>query len=606
MAKEKICAYCRVSTNDKEQLSSFENQKSYFQREFGENDRFELVELYCDCGRSGTSLKRPDFDRMIADAGIDKSKMNGDLYLITGKSKFTRILVKNTSRFARNVSADMLIKTLTKNGVYIDFVDTNLSTENAANILTLQVLQVLDENESRDKSRKVLFGIEEGIKRGNIHTHGKLYGYKYYPKPENRLEVIEEEAEVIRTIFDLYINHNMGVHRIRLYLTEHGMLARSGKPFSERGLRVMIQNETYSGRAVRKKFTNGLVFDKHPTRETGQAHIFETDKIPAIIDIETFEKAQSILESKVQHSTQKGIYTGKTLFAGKIICGCCGSPYYASSSDNIKSAGGRVRTYACKSKRTMNRDKDGNRVMLCNNPNISETTLIKELENENYCFLLANNMLGATLFLKQIQGVLQANMDNENTAKIHTLTIQLNEVETKIEKLLDLMLDGNISKDILDRKSEPLQKQADKLHEVLEEYTKPQLLKQRDLDEVIETISSLEKRCAEIYDFSTDKALIKRGFEDILGDIKQISIDPFKNISVVFKSFDEVSRMVAKHTHVLPDELKQDVEQLLANGNYDEYAAKYAEQSGKPVISLNDTIANITEKYRVDIRSNVG
>lgn len=606
MAREKICAYCRVSTNDKEQLSSFENQKSYFQREFGENDSFELVQLYSDCGRSGTSLKRPDFDKMIADAGIDKSKMDGDLFLITGKPKFNRILVKNTSRFARNVSADMLLKTLTRNGVYVDFIDTGLSTQRAADIMTLQVLQVLDENESRDKSRKVLFGIEEGIKRGNIHTHGKLYGYNYYPKPENRLEIIEEEAEVVRKIFDLYINHNMGVHRIRLYLTEHEIFARSGKPFSERGLRVMIQNETYTGRGVRKKFTNGTIFNKHATRETGQAHIFETDKIPAIIDIETFEKAQSILESKVQHSTQKGIYTGKTLFAGKIICGCCGSPYYSSSSDNIKSAGGRVRTYACKNKRTMNRDKDGNRVMLCNNPNISENTLFKELENENYCFLLANNMLGAILFLKQVKEVLQANMDNEDTAKIYTLTSELNEVETKIEKLLDLMLDGNISKNILDRKSEPLQKQADKLRAVLEEYTKPQLLKQRDLDEVVETIGSLEKRCSEIYDFNNDKALIERGSKDILDDIKHIVIDPFKNISVVFKSFDEVSKMVAKHTHVLPEELKQDFERLTANGNYDEYATKYAEQTDKETISLQDTIINLTEKYRVAIRSNVG
>jgi len=606
MAREKICAYCRVSTKDKEQLSSIENQKSYFQREFGENERYELVELYCDCGRSGTSLKRPDFDRMILDAGIDKSQLDGDCFKIIGKPKFNRILTKNTSRFARNVSVDMLLKTLVKNGVYVDYVDVSLSTENSGNMFVLQMLQAADENESRDKSRKVLFGINEGIKRGNIHTHGNLYGYNYYPKPENRLEVIEEEAEVIRTMFDLYINHNMGVHRIRTYLSEHGMFARSGKPFTERGLRVMIQNETYTGRGVRKKFTNGTIFNKHATKETGHAIIFETDKIPAIIDIGTFEEAQSILESKVQHSTQKGIYYGKTEFAGKLICGCCGSLYYASSSDFNKSTGHRVRSYACKRKRTMQRDKDGNRVMLCNNPNISETALYKELESENYCFLLANNMLGAILFLKQVKKVLQSNMENEDTAKIHALTIELKEVETKIEQLVELKLDGKISKDILDRKGVPLQKQADKLREILEEYTKPQLLKQRDLDEVIDTINSLEKRCSEIYDFDSDTALVERGFKDIFDDIKHIVIDPFKNISVVFKSFDEVGRMVAKHTHILPDELKRDFEQLTADGNYEEYAAKYAQQSGKAKISLQDTIINLTEKYRVEIRSNVG
>ena len=139
MDRTKVCAYCRVSTKDKEQLTSFENQMSYFQREFGENENYDLVKLYADCGRSGTSLKRPDFDKMIADAGIDKSQMDGDLFRIVGTPKFSRILVKNTSRFARNVSADMLLKTLRKNGVYVDFIDTNLSTERTADIMTLQV-----------------------------------------------------------------------------------------------------------------------------------------------------------------------------------------------------------------------------------------------------------------------------------------------------------------------------------------------------------------------------------------------------------------------------------------------------------------------------------
>ena len=143
MARTDICAYVRVSTKDKEQLSSFENQMSYFQREFGENENYNLVQLYADCGRSGTSLKRPAFDKMIADAGVDKSHMDGDLFRIVGKPKFSRILIKNTSRFARNVSADMLLKTLRKNGVYVDFMDTNLSTERDTDITMMQILQVL-------------------------------------------------------------------------------------------------------------------------------------------------------------------------------------------------------------------------------------------------------------------------------------------------------------------------------------------------------------------------------------------------------------------------------------------------------------------------------
>ena len=305
----KVCAYCRVSTKEDEQLDSYNNQIRFFEREFGERAGYELVEIYRDRGTSGTKLSRPGFDKMILDAGIDKRHIDGDLYRIIDKPKFNRILVKNASRFARNVSADMLLKTLKKNGVFVDFVSSGVSTENNDENIIVNIYLAIAEGESREKSERVRFGIKEGIKRGNIHSHNGIYGYKYYPKPENRLEVREDEAEIVRLIFDLYANRNMGVQRIGEYLTEHGIFTRQGKPFSGRSLLIMLRNETYTGRGVRNKFTNGAIFEKHPTRETGNAVIFETDKVPAIIDMETFEKAQSVLESKVQHQERKGIYT---------------------------------------------------------------------------------------------------------------------------------------------------------------------------------------------------------------------------------------------------------------------------------------------------------
>lgn len=126
----KVCAYCRVSTKEDEQLDSYNNQIRFFEREFGERAGYELVEIYRDRGTSGTKLSRPGFDKMILDAGIDKRHIDGDLYRIIDKPKFNRILVKNASRFARNVSADMLLKTLKKNGVFVDFVSSGVSTEN--------------------------------------------------------------------------------------------------------------------------------------------------------------------------------------------------------------------------------------------------------------------------------------------------------------------------------------------------------------------------------------------------------------------------------------------------------------------------------------------
>ncbi len=552
MARVDICAYVRVSTKDKEQLSSFENQMAFFQREFGENEDYNLVHLYADYGRSGTSLKRPDFDKMIADAGVDKSHIDGDLFRIISKPKFSRILIKNTSRFARNVSADMLLKTLRKNGVYVDFVDTGLSTERDADIMVVQMLQVLDENESRDKSRKVLFGIEEGIKRGNIHSHGNLYGYKYYPKPENRLEIIEEEAEVVRLIFDLYANKNMGVHRIRQHLIDNGIFARSGKPFSERGLRIMIQNEHYSGRAVRKKFTNGLIFEKHTTRETGEAVIFETDKVPAIVDIETFEKAQRVLESKVQHTTQKGLYRGKTDFAGKIVCGCCGAPYYASSSDVIKSAGGRVRSYACKTKRTMNRDENGNRVMLCNNRNVSETELNKWLSSSFYTRSLWFRLRDGIKELEDIKTALESRINQPRVEEVNALQEHLAEIEKQKAKLLDLYMSDMFSKEQLDERVAPLKAEEEALAITIKKLSKTNDEIQADIAEVTETLNYLQgQREAMRLEMKDGQFSTTLSREEILADLECIIVQPDGKLQYKLKGIESIDKLVAKHRYLI-------------------------------------------------------
>lgn len=548
----KVCAYCRVSTKDKEQLSSFENQMRYFQREFGTDNGYELVRVYADCGRSGTSLRRPDFDLMIADAGIDKTKIDGDLFLITGKPKFSRILVKNTSRFARNVSSDMLLKTLAKNSVYVDFVDTNLSTERPADIMTLQVLQVLDENESRDKSRKVQFGIQEGIKRGNIHSHGNLYGYKYYPKPDNRLEIIPEEAEVIRLIFRLYIRHNMGFHRIREYLTEHGILTRRGKPFSERGLRIMLQNETYTGRGVRHKFTNGLIFEKHPTRETGEAVIFETDKVPAIIDIPTFEEAQRLLESKVAHQAKKGVYSGKTDFAGKVVCGCCGSTYFVSSSDYIKSAGGKVRSYACKLKRTMHRDENGERVMLCNNPNVSERKLNEVLNSGAYVGMIWIHVRQGIKELRDIRSALESRIDKQSAKEVEYAQAQLVEVQERKKKLLELYLSNLFTKEQLDERGQALNDEEADIKAKIYELSKSNDDIMADIAEVDETLEFLYEADQNCHNRMTDSGNYELpDKEDIIAGIEKIIVEPDGRLTVKLKAYEEIDRLVAKHKHIL-------------------------------------------------------
>ena len=136
MIKKRCVAYARVSTDKKDQLNSLQNQKTYFQRELEHNNNIRLVHMninglcedgvYYDEGRSGTKLHRPAFDKMLEDAGLQAvidadSEEKTTAYKIVRKSKFDYIFVKDTTRFARNVSVDAILKTLAENKVYVRF-----------------------------------------------------------------------------------------------------------------------------------------------------------------------------------------------------------------------------------------------------------------------------------------------------------------------------------------------------------------------------------------------------------------------------------------------------------------------------------------------------
>ena len=128
---EKVCAYCRVSTDSKEQESSFENQRAYFERELSKENGFNLIKIYADKGLTGTVFDREQFLDMLYDAGLDYQTIKGKLIFTTSDREplFKYICVSNTSRFARNILIVDIIRELRKKKVYIKFMDWGKSTE---------------------------------------------------------------------------------------------------------------------------------------------------------------------------------------------------------------------------------------------------------------------------------------------------------------------------------------------------------------------------------------------------------------------------------------------------------------------------------------------
>ena len=439
-----VAVYCRVSTNKNDQLNSLENQRTYFEHA-AEEKGYTIYEIYADQGITGTKLRRPEFERMLKDAGLDiitvsasdrdkRKKTQHTYYIASDRTpKFNLILVKNTSRFARNILSMEIISRLKEKSVGIYFMEQNINTLEESQMTILQILQALDESESRDKSIKVRTGIREGARKGTVKTNGRIYGYTYH-KDGNRLEINPEEAEVIRTIFELYAK-GQGIRRIGEYLTSQGIKTRQGKVFCKSTIQRILANEKYAGLNNPLKYDTGKVFEKYsyPHVKTDY-EIKPHERIPEIIAPELFNKCRKILEGKVNHQIQKGIYKGVSKYHGLIYCGNCGEVYH-SNNDR-----GRA-FYVCRNKKQHGTAK-------CNNPNVTERII------DAYIDTLAKGKLKATI---QAQAELTTKaalyiihkkfqeIDEDKTAEAQRLQREIEESGKRLEGYYRLIVSGGAS-----------------------------------------------------------------------------------------------------------------------------------------------------------------
>ncbi|RXT03650.1 recombinase family protein [Ammoniphilus sp. CFH 90114] len=551
--KVKVCAYCRVSTNSKDQENSFENQQSYFHREIAKDSRYELYKIYADKGTTGTSLNnRKQFNDMLYDAGLDlalaynddndkrKDKV-GHMFLASTsrEPKFNRIIVKNTSRFARNILVLQIIRELAKKEVYIDFLDKNFSTDRPRDLETLPIFLQLDENESRDKSRKVKFGHEEGAKKGVVHTNDRLYGYRYL-RESNSLEVIPHEAEVVRKIFTLY-SQGIGFRRIINILNDEGIKTRNGREFGSSSLKRMLSNEKYAGINARLKYDTGTVFNKNSypkVKDKDEWVIHEDSRIPAIIDKTLFELCCKIRESNVNYVWQKGQYKGISEYAGLIYCKRCGS-VYTSNVDK-----GR-RFYNCSLKKTKG-------TIECSNPNVSLKKLqefLSELATNGYAEAVDEMKETQIKILEDMKKYLEKQIDADKVSTVEELTIQRDELVQQKQKLLPLYLKGKIDEQLLDDTMESIEKELTSVEVLIKENSKTN-------DELSEDIKKLSEGIAQIAGLVKDKDYTG---ENITEAIEKVLVLENGTLDVVFKQQAILLDMVKKYEHLVTEDFVESV-----------------------------------------------
>lgn len=309
--KRKVAAYARVSTDQDEQLNSYEAQVDYYTTFISAHDEWSFVGIYTDEGISGTSTaRRTGFKRMVADA------LEGKIDLIVTKS---------VSRFARNtVDSLTVIRLLKEHGVEVYFEKESIWTFDSKGELLITIMSSLAQEESRSISENITWGQRKRFADGRVSiAYGQFLGYNR--SEDGKMVIDEEEAEVVRTIYRLCML-GFSPTAIADYLTEHEISTPSGKErWHASVVRSILRNEKYRGDALlQKTFTIDFLKKKLKVNEGEVPMYYVHEDHEAIIDPYEFELVQAEIESSHDNGMR---YKHKHTFTGELICACCNGKF---------------------------------------------------------------------------------------------------------------------------------------------------------------------------------------------------------------------------------------------------------------------------------------
>ena len=306
----RVAAYCRVSSDSSDQKHSYATQIRAYTEEISKHDGWELVDVYADEGLTGTRMEqRDDFNRMLSDCR---------------KGRIDRVLVKSISRFARNTK-DCLsaLRELMRLGVTVQFEKENIDTGTLTTELMVSVSGSLAQQESISISQNIHQSYRRRMERGEFITTKPPYGYRLVNRRD--LEIVPEEAEIIRWVFDAYLG-GKSAKDIANELIRRGVRDRRGNVhWTTREIYYWLSNEKYVGDTLcQKTYKTGFPFvQKINQGEVDQFYVEGTH--PAIVSQEVYDKAQALRQMKKKQSKgPDAVYP----LSRKMCCGICGFTVY--------------------------------------------------------------------------------------------------------------------------------------------------------------------------------------------------------------------------------------------------------------------------------------
>ena len=333
----RVTFYARVSSESDEQLNSLGNQIQYYRDLIGKNPSWTFVEGYVDEGISAaTTRNRENFHRMVEDG------KDGD---------FDLIITKEITRFARNtLDSIKYTRELLSAGVAVFFQNDNINTLDEDSELRLTIMSGIAQDELRKLSSRVKFGHQQAIKNKVVLGSGSMYGYH---KENGRLTIDEEEAPMIRELFELYAGGEYSLKQIENMFWKKGYRNRRGNRLLHSTISNMIANPKYKGYYVGNKVKVVDLFTKKQKFLSPDQWVMFKDEtgeiVPAIVSEEIWDRANELLKRRSEDvKRRKGECNHANLLTGKLLCTHCGTAYYRRETKDRK--GNKNSKWVCSGK----------------------------------------------------------------------------------------------------------------------------------------------------------------------------------------------------------------------------------------------------------------
>lgn len=484
----RVAAYCRVSTDNVEQLESLENQREHYQKYISNQPNWQLAKIYYDEGISGTKLtKRDALKELLADCHNHRIDL---------------VITKSISRLSRNTTDCLrIVRELQQLNIPIIFEKEHINTGAMASELFLSILSSIAQDESHSTAGNLHWSIRQRFASGEFRVSSAPYGYSI---EDGNLVIDSVEAGVVREIFQQFLS-GMSASQIARKLNHSHVATKRGGQWRSNTVINILRNCNYTGDMLCQKTYRDDQYHRHFNQGELTQYLIE-DHHPSLVNHETFNRVQGLLTEAVQKrhiETGSHKYQQHYLFSGKITCGNCGTLFKRQTRPN------KI-YWACQ--------KHLKSTKQCPIKAISETSL-----ETAFCNMMNKLIYSRKFLLQPLLENLRVQANSDTNGQLSLLVAQIKANDHKAETLTELMQSGFLDKAIYVNQTAKLEQDTCQCREKIKQFNS----NNTDSANNFENVRALLHRCQQGQKLSSFN---KAPFQDF---VQQIVVNGPNN--VVFK-----------------------------------------------------------------------